>query len=123
MHTYKILTDPAELDKHLVPIFQDNGSEIPPSGCYVAAVEFDENGVVVGYQLAQNAVFLEGLWTREGNGHPLALYRKITEHLKSMGISRWLTITQKDEQGGRIGKLAKILGFTEMPWTVYRRTN
>lgn len=122
MHTYRILTDQSELDKHLVPIFQDNGSEIPPSGHYVAAVEFDENGVVVAYQLMQNAIFLEGLWARDTSAHLLAVYhaaeKYITETLK---VDRWLTMTRNDEQGNRIGKLARKLGFKQMDWLIFRR--
>lgn len=122
MHTYRMLITPEELELHLVPILKRNGSEIPPSGCYIAAVEFNEAGEVVAYQMAQNALFLEGLWARDHSAHLLPLYRLVTDYLvNTLKAERYLTLTRQDEQGNRIGRLAERLGFERMNWNIFRR--
>ena len=121
MHTYALLTDQAELDKHILPVLRTNGSEIPAPGCYIAAVEFDEAGEVVAYQLLQNAVFLEGLWARDHSAHLLNLYKMATGYAaETLGASGVLTMTRNDETGNRIGRLAERLGLKKMNWNVYR---
>ena len=121
MHTYALLTDQAELDKHILPVLRTNGSEIPAPGCYIAAVEFDESGAVVAYQLLQNAVFLEGLWARDHSAHLLRLYKMATGYAaETLGASGVLTMTRNDETGNRIGRLAERLGLKKMNWNVYR---
>jgi len=120
MHTYAILTEQDDLDTHLLPIFKSNGSEIPTPGAYVAAVEFDELGAVVAYQLAQNAVFLEGLWARDSSAHLLRLFHTIRNHLKDVGATGLMTLTKQDETGDRIGALAERLGLRKMNWNVFR---
>jgi hypothetical protein len=117
-----MITDPAELEAVLVPVLKRNGSEIPPKGCYIAAVEFDEAGEVLAYQLLQNAIFLEGLWARDNSAHLLTLYRMAETYLvETLKADRWLTLTRADETGNRIGKLAKRLGFKQMDWLIFRR--
>lgn len=120
MHTYRLLTDPDELEAVLLPVLQENGAEIPKRGCYVAAVEFDENGHVVAYQMLQNALFAEGMWS-DGSGHPLRLFRMADEFAKSLGGPIPLTFTREDETGQKIGKIAEKLGFERMRWNVFRR--
>ena len=106
----------------LRPVLEANGSEIPPAGCYVAAVELDEEGRVVAYQMAQNAIFLEGLWARDGPAHLLSLYRMMARYLeRDLKQSRWLTMTRDDEPGRRIGSVAERLGMKKMNWNVFRR--
>lgn len=122
MHTYKILTDPLEIDTHLLPVLQQNGSEIPPRGCYVAAVEFDEAGQVVAYQMLQNAIFLEGLWARDHSAHLLTLYRMASKFAtETLGAGRVMTMTRDDETGSRIAHTAQKLGFERMKWLIFRR--
>lgn len=122
MHTFRLLADQVELDKHLLPVLEGNGSEIPAPGCYVAAVEFDEVGDVVAYQMLQNAIFLEGLWSRDGSGHLLRLYHMANDFAeKTLGAKRIMTMTRRDEDGERIGRLAQKLGLENMNWNVYRR--
>lgn len=122
MHTYRVLTDQADLDKHLLPILQSNGSEIPSAGCYVAAVEFDEDGKVVAYQMLQNALFLEGLWARDNSAHLLRLFHMVEEFAEEkLGAKRIMTMTRRDETGNRIGRLAQKLGLEDMNWNVFRR--
>jgi hypothetical protein len=122
LHTYRLLTDQAELDKHLVPILEQNGSEIPAPSCYVAAVEFDEAGNVVAYQMLQNAIFLEGLWAKDNSAHLLRLYHMANEFAeKRLGAKRIMTMTRRDEAGERIGRVAQKLGLEDMKWNVYRR--
>jgi hypothetical protein len=121
MHTYRLLTDPAEITAILVPVLESNGSEVPPAGCYVAAVEFDDAGAVVGYQIAQNGIFLEGMWSR-GDAHLLTLHNMVTKFvLDTLGVRGVLTMTRQDETGNRITRLAKKLGYEHMPWNVFRR--
>lgn len=122
MHTFKILAKQDDLDRVIVPILRTNGSETPPAGCYVAAVEFDESGTVVAYQLLQNAIFLEGLWARDNSANLRHLYNLGTRYAKEIGAERIMTITRQDEAGNRIGKLAEALGLEKMNWNVYRRT-
>jgi len=122
MHTYKLLTQQADLDAHLVPILERNGSEIPPASCYAAAVEFDEAGQIIAYQMLQNAIFLEGLWAGDGSAHLLRLYRMAVEHAESLGAKRIMTMTRDDEAGNRIGRIAEKLGLTNMHWDVFRRS-
>jgi hypothetical protein len=122
MHEYRTLETPAELEKHIVPILKANGSEIPPIDCYVAAVEFDEQGQVVAYQLLQNAIFLEGLWARDSSAHLLAVYRTAAKFAEEkLGATRVLTMTREDETGNRIGRIAEKLGFERMRWNIFRR--
>ena len=122
MHTFSLLTDPAELDKYLLPIITTNGSEVPASGSYIAAVEFDEEGAVVAYQMLQDVVFLEGLWARDSSAHLLKLYNMATRHaVEKIKVNRLMTMTRTDTAGQRIGKLAQRLGFDKMNWNFYRR--
>jgi hypothetical protein len=104
-----------------LPVLRTNGSEIPAPGCYIAAVEFDEAGEVVAYQLLQNAVFLEGLWARDHSAHLLNLYKMATKYAaETLGASGVLTMTRNDETGNRIGRLAERLGLNKMNWNIYR---
>lgn len=117
-----MLTEQSELDALIRPILEQNGSEIPSPGCYVAAVEFDEDGKVVAYQLLQNAIFLEGLWARDSSAHLRNLYNMATKHAaEKLGVKRVMTMTRQDEGGQRIGRLAEALGFTKMSLDVFRR--
>jgi len=119
---YRILETQPELDQHLLPILKQNGSEIPKPGCYVAAVEFDEQGKVLAYQMIQNAPFLEGLWARDSSAHLLGVYRAALKFCQErMGIEKPLTMTRKDPKGERIGRIAKKLGFEQMDWNIFRR--
>ena len=121
-HTYRMLTDPDEIDAILRPILEANGSEIPGRDCCVAAVEFDEKGEVIAYQLLQMAPFLEGLWSKNSSSHLLKLFhmacKYATDILKSRSV---MTMTRNDEKGNRIGRLAMALGLENMNWNVYRR--
>lgn len=122
MHIYRVVTDPDELEKILKPVFAINGSEIPAKGNYIAAVEFDEDGSVIAYQMLQTAVFLEGLWSRDNSSHLLRLHNMISEHAaKVLGVKGAMTMTRNDETGNRIGRLAEKLGFKKMNWNIYRR--
>jgi hypothetical protein len=122
MHTYRMLVDAAELETHVLPILRANGSEIPPAGCYLAAVEFDEAGDVVAYQLLQNAIFFEGLWARDATAHLLSVWRMAHRYAKEqLKAERVLTMTRSDEQGGRIARIARALGMEPMNWKVFRR--
>ncbi len=122
MHEYRILTTTEDLEAHLVPVLRRNGSEVPPAGCFLAAVEFDECGQVVAYQMMQNAVFLEGLWARDHSAHLLTLYHMASRYLTdTLQIPRFMTMTRDDEQGFRIGRIAEALGFEKMRWNIFRR--
>jgi hypothetical protein len=122
MHTYRLLTDPAEITAILVPVLESNGSEVPPAGCYVAAVEFDDAGEVLAYQLLQNALFLEGLWSRDKSAHLLTLHNMASRYaVDTLGAQRLLTMTRQDEQGSRIAHLARKLGFEQLQWNIFRR--
>jgi len=119
---YKILENQAELDEHLLLILKQNGSEIPKTGCYVAAVEFDEQGHVIAYQMLQNAIFLEGLWARDSSAHLLAVYRLAAKFAhERLGVDRVLTMTRCDDVGNRIGRIAQKLGFEKLNWNIFRR--
>lgn len=121
MHEYKLLTDTDELDAVLRPVLEQNGSEIPAKGTYIAAVEFDEAGQVVAYQMLQSAVFLEGLWSRDNSAHLLRLHNMVSDHAAQLGAKGALTMTRNDETGNRIGRLAERLGYKRMNWNIYRR--
>lgn len=122
MHEYRMLTTVDELETHLIPVLKANGSEIPPTNCFVAAVEFDEAGQVVAYQMLQNAIFLEGLWARDSSAHLLAVYRAASKFAaETLGATRVLTMTRQDETGNRIGRIAEKLGFERMRWNIFRR--
>lgn len=118
----RMITDPDELEQLLVPIMQREGFGIPQRGCYVAAVEFDEAGDVLTYQLLQNALFLEGMYARDGRSHLLSVHQMAVEHAKQLGATSVMTLTKTDEQGERIGRCAKRLGYEQMPLKIYRRT-
>lgn len=124
MHTYKLIDEQDELDSVLVPVMQREGIDVPPAGCYVAAVEFDEDGGVVAYQMLQNALFLEGLWARNHSAHLRNLHNMAVKYAKEkLGAKRWLTMTRDDEQGQRIGRLAEALGYVKQQWNVYLTRN
>jgi hypothetical protein len=120
---YRILEKQEELNEHLLPVLKRNGSEIPKDGCYVAAVEFDERGRVIAYQMVQNALFMEGLWAEENTGaHLLALYRIAAQYAKErLGADRIMTMTRCDDTGNRIGRIAQKLGFEKLNWNIFRR--
>ena len=121
MHTYELLTDADELETRLKPILLSNGSELPPRGCYAAAVEINESGEIIAYQMLQNAVFLEGLWAKDHSAQLLRLYRMASKYAESLGAKRIMTMTRNDEQGKRIGRIAEALGLEKMDWNIYRR--
>ena len=122
MHTYAMLTEQDDLDAHLLPVLRTNGSEIPAPGCYVAAVEFDEGGAVVAYQLLQNAIFAEGMWARDHSAHFLKLWHMAMDHAKdALGAASMMTLTKKDANGERIGGLVEHIGFKKQELNVYRR--
>lgn len=123
MRTYRMLTTQAELDEHLKPILESNGSEIPDSGCYIAAVEFDEEGHVAAYQMIQQAIFLEGLWARDHSAHLRSLYNMAVEYARGvLGASHLMTMTRNDVSGNRVGKVVEGLGFKRMNWNIFRRS-
>lgn len=120
--TYRMLTEQTEIDALLVPILEKNGSEIPTAGCYIAAVQFDDEGSVVAYQMLQNAVFLEGMWARDHSANLRSLYNMATHYaVSNLGAEPAMTMTRNDATGQRIGKLAERLGFEKMNWNVFRR--
>lgn len=122
MHTYRLISEPDELERVIGPVLKSNGSEIPARGCYIAAVEFDEQGNVVAYQLLQNALFLEGLWAADASAHLLTLYHMATEYAeKTLKVKQIMTMTRNDERGRRIGRLAERLGLRNMNLLVYRK--
>jgi hypothetical protein len=122
MHTYRILNEPDELERLLLPVLKRNGSEIPQSGCYIAAVEFDDAGQIVAYQMLQNAIFLEGLWARDHSAHLLRLYRMASQYaVDTLHVGSMMTMTRQDEAGNRIGRIAERLGFEHMKWNIFRR--
>lgn len=122
MHTYRMVTDQAELEDQLGPVLESNGSEIPAPGSYVAAVEFDETGQVVAYQMIQQAVFLEGLWARDHSAHLRNLYNLATKYAaETIGVKQVMTMTRNDESGKRIGRIAQALGFHKQDWSIFRR--
>jgi len=118
---FRMLTTREELEEILVPVLKANGSEIPPIDCYVASVELDEAGKVLAYQMMQNALFLEGMWARDGSAHLLTLYRMCAEFAGKVGAERFMTMTRQDAAGERIGRIAERLGFERMPWNIFRR--
>ena len=122
MHTYAMMTDVAEIEEKLVPVLKRNGSEIPPRGCFIAAVEFDEDGQVVAYQMLQNAVFFEGLWSQSSSAHLLKLWHMAEKYAKeSLNVQRIMTMTRSDQMGSKIGRVARALGMEKMDLVVYRR--
>ncbi len=122
MHTYALLTEQDDLDKHLLPVLQSNGSEIPAPGCYVAAVEFDEAGAVVGYQMLQTALCAEGMWARDNSAHFLKLWHMAMDYAKeTLKAPTLMTFTKKDETGERIGNLVEHIRFQKLDLNVYRR--
>jgi len=122
MHTFRMLTDPEELDVQLRPVLERNGSEIPASGCYIAAVEFDEDGQIVAYQMMQNAIFLEGLWAHDHSAHLRNLYNLAMKYAEeTIGVKQIMTMTRNDEGGQRIGRIAQALGFVKQDWSIFRR--
>jgi hypothetical protein len=83
-------------------------------------VEFDDSGEVIAFQIIQNAIFLEGLWSKGGN--LLRLHKMVTQYAEEkLGAQRLMTMSRKDDTGEHIGRVARRLGYDEMPWTVYRR--
>ena len=117
----RLLSEASDLEKYLVPILEQNGLEVPPAGCYVAAVEFNDAGEVIAYQMLQNALFLEGMWSRDGVAHLLSLHNAVVNYAEGLGAKRLMTMTRQDKQGEKIGKLAQRLGYELMPWNVYRK--
>ena len=121
-HSYRVLTDPDEVQRVVVPVLERNGYEVPPKGCAIAAVEFDEQGEVVAFQMLQNAIFAEGLWARDGSAHLRTLGHMVIDYAeKALGVQRMMTMARQDEQGERIGRYAERMGFELMPVRVYRR--
>lgn len=122
MHTYELLTDQSDLEKRLQPFLEANKIEVPAPGCYIAAVEFDENGEVYAYQMAQNALFLEGMYAKGAEAHLLRLYHMVVNHLvRNLGAKHIMTMTRDDDTGQRIGRIAQALKFVKQNWNVYRR--
>lgn len=120
---YRVIDNPAELERVLVPVLLANGSELPNLSTTIAVVEYDEAGEIAAYQLIQQGVFLEGMWSRDGNAHFLALWemtRKVlVEQLDATGV---MTFVRDDtELGDRIGRIAERMKFERLPLTVYRR--
>jgi hypothetical protein len=122
MHVYKLLKTPEELNQHLLPILKANGSEIPPEGCYIAEVEFDEQGGVVAYQMIQNAIFLEGFWSRDNTSHLRTLHNRAIKTAQELGAKRVMAfLSTETESGKRLAGLSHLFGFELMKWNVFRR--
>ena len=117
-----MMIEPDEIEARLLPILKENGSEIPERGCSIAAVEFDEQGKVVAYQMMQNMIFLEGLWSRDNSSHLLTLYRMACKYaLTELKQKSVMTMCRQDSTGGRISRLAQALGMKNQNWNVFRR--
>ena len=122
MHTYAVLSEQDDLDKHLLPVLRTNGSEIPAPGCYVAFVEFDEAGGVVAYQMLPTALCAEGMWARDKSAHFLKLWHMAMDYAKdTLKSPTLMTFTKKDAAGERIGELVQHIGFEKKDLNVYRR--
>ena len=122
MHTFRMLDTQADIDAILIPVLERNGIEVPPRGCFVAAVEMDEEGEVIAFQMLQNAIFFEGLWAKDSSANLRSLFHIALNHARSvLKVERVMTMTRDDDQGRRIGKLAQLLGFEPMNWNVFRR--
>jgi hypothetical protein len=118
-----IIDDPDELDAVIAPWLRAKGKEVPQRGCYAAAVEFNEQGAVIGAQLLQNAIFLEGMYADEPSVSLLALHQMAVDYAtKELGAERVMTFTRQDATGERIARCAKRLGYEQLPFNVFRRT-
>jgi hypothetical protein len=101
------------------------GSQIPTEGCGIVFAQIDDKDEVVAFQILHTqAFFAEGLWARDGNAHLRTLCNLMLKFLKEHGAEgrELLTMTRGNEQGERIGKAAKYMGFEPLDWKVFRRT-
>jgi hypothetical protein len=121
--TERLILDADELDSLVAPYLSRIGHEIPTRGSYIAAVALDERGEIVGHQLLQNALFMEGMGASDARVPLRKLHNMLADHAQQQfGATRLMTLTRSDEQGERIGRCAKRLGYEQMPWKIYRRT-
>jgi hypothetical protein len=120
--TERMVTDPDELERVLVPYMRQRGYDVPQRGCYVAAVAFNDAGEVCGYQMLQNAIFAEGLDASDPHVSLRKLGAMVIEYAtKELKAAQMMTLTRDDAQGERIGKHAMRMGFELMPQKIYRR--
>lgn len=121
---FAILTEYADQLKHIQPIMEREGSQIPAEGCGIIFAQFGENDEVIAFQILHTrAVFAEGLWAKDGRAHLRSICNLMLKFLAEHGAEgrQLLTMTRGDEQGERIGKCAKYMGFEELDWKIYRR--
>jgi hypothetical protein len=120
---FAVLTDYQEQVKYIQPIMREQGSDIPAEGNGVVFAQFDENGELVAFQILQQAVFAEGMWAKDGRAHLRTLGNMVIDFLKSKGAAGrdLLTVLRCDEQGRRIGRFVRYMGFEELDCKLYRR--
>lgn len=117
--------DKAEQWERLRAIVEAQDSSLPAEGHAVIFVELDGEEVVSYQMLHLSAIWLEGLWAKDGRAHLRSLWRSVEKWLKERVTTGTdiLTMVRDDEAGARIGAIAaKAMGCEEMKVKVYRRT-
>lgn len=120
--SFRVLTEYADQEKHIQPIMKALGSDIPAAGNGIVFAQF-EGEELVAFQILQTMTIAEGLWAKDGRAHIRTLGNMVIDFFKLQGAAGrdLLTMTRGDEQGQRIGKYVKYMGFEELDWKVYRR--
>jgi hypothetical protein len=113
----RIITDADELDALLSPVTDT----LPPKGTYHAAVQFDDAGEVVCYQLVQMPLIAEGLRSVKSGANLFELAEATIQHARSLGATQLLTMTAQNAQGMVIARFTRRMGFEQMPVNIHRR--
>lgn len=121
-HLIEVWTEPEQWER-IRGIVEAQDSSLPAAGHAIIFVELDGEEVITYQILHLNAIWLEGLWAKDGRAHLRSMWRAVEHWLRERVTtgSDVLTMVRKDEAGERIGKVAESLGCKELPVTVYRR--
>lgn len=122
-HLIEVWTEPEQWER-IREIVEAQDSSLPAKGHAVIFVELDGEEVISYQILHLNAIWLEGLWAKDGRAHLRNLWRTVEKWLRERITTGTdvLTMVRKDESGSRIGEIAmKAMKCDELKVNVYRR--
>ncbi len=95
------------------------GKKLPNEGAAIFFTEFNDAGEVIAFQALQNAVFAEGLWSKDKHAHLRTIWGMVIKWVReNCGEGAELFTMAADE---KVARAAKAMGCEELPWKVFRR--
>lgn len=117
---FRVLTDHADIVRHIQPVMKSIGSDIPTEGHGVVFAQFGEDGKVEAFQIVQDAIFAEGLVSLTPKAQLRRIWHMMKDWLEKSGNvkGRDLIVIASSE---KIGRACELMGCEPTDWKVYRR--